>query len=417
MIGNGIIFEFAAEAAFLWVLRTRAVDEPHFSLDDLAKLDERLEAHLDGLRVAGEAGWAACERNFGSEHPEEYFAPAVLALESGTTTRIHAVLDAIGEDPAKARTLISAFGWLPFEEAEPHISNLLSSRSPFQRYIGIAASAIHRQDPGRPLDQALENNDVRLIARALRAYGELGRELPLNHFRLRNNLSDEEAGIRFSTAWSAALAGNSAAVEILKSFVTPESPYKEIALSMALRRMVPPAALSWQQDLAKVPETIRLAVISAGIIGDPILVPWLIDQMQIPTLARVAGEAFTMITGVDIELDEMRGARPEGFSAGPGDDPNDDNVAMDADLDLPWPKIESIMRWWDRNNGNFPSAIRYLLGTPVSVDHHWHILKTGLQRQRAAAALELAIMQPGRPLFNVRAPGSRQMEMLGQKGS
>ena len=36
---------------------------------------------------------------------------------------------------------------------------------------------------------------------------------------------------------------------------------------------------------------------------------------------------------------------------------------------------------------------------------------TGYQRQRAAAALELAILKPGRPLFEVRAPGWRQQGM------
>ncbi|RQW86575.1 MAG: TIGR02270 family protein, partial [Geobacter sp.] len=406
---------FAEEAAFLWHRRIRAVTAPHFSFEDLVKLDERLEAHIDGLRVAGEAGWAACDKNLGSELPEEYFAPSVLAFESGKADRIQAILDAIGEDPAKARALISALGWIPYEQAEPRIRNLLTSESSFHRYIGIAASAIHRQDPDRHLDQALENNDLLLIARALLAYGELGGEIRLNNFSLRNNLSDDDDGIRFSTAWSAALTGNSNAIEVLKNFVVMKSAYGEKALNMALRRMEQAATLSWQKHLANVAETIRLAVIGAGIIGDPHLVPWLIEQMKTPALARVAGEAFTMITGVDIDQEELRGTWPEGFNAGPSDDPDDDNVAMDADLDLPWPNIESIRRWWDRNKGNFPDGTRYLLGKPVSVEHLQHVLTTGLQRQRAAAALELAIKQPGQPLFNVRAPGSRQREMLKQK--
>jgi uncharacterized protein (TIGR02270 family) len=415
MVTKEIITEFAEEAAFLWHRRTGAVRAPHFSLEDLVKLDERLEAHIDGLRVAGEAGWATCEISLGSELPEEYFAPSVLAFESGKADSIQAILDAIGEDLAKARALISALGWIPYQQAEPHIKNLLASESSFHKYIGIAASAIHRQDPGRHLDQALGNNDLLLIARALLTYGELGREITLNNFSLRNNLSDDDDGIRFSTTWSASLKGNSEAVEVLKSFVKPESPYQEKALSMVLRRMEQAAALSWQKHLAIVPETIRLAVIGAGIIGDPVLVPWLIAQMKTPALARVAGEAFTMITGVDIELEEMRGTGPEGFNAGPSDDPNDDNIAMDADLDLPWPNAESLTRWWERSNGYFPAGSRYILGKPVSGDHLRQILKTGLQRQRAAAALELAIMQPGQPLFNVRAPGFRQLEILGQK--
>jgi hypothetical protein len=37
---------------------------------------------------------------------------------------------------------------------------------------------------------------------------------------------------------------------------------------------------------------------------------------------------------------------------------------------------------------------------------------SNFQRQRAAAALELAILQPGQPLFEVRAPGFRQQQIL-----
>jgi hypothetical protein len=45
------------------------------------------------------------------------------------------------------------------------------------------------------------------------------------------------------------------------------------------------------------------------------------------------------------------------------------------------------------------------------------VLRDGYQRQRAAAALELAIRNPGQPLFEVRAPGSRQQRILGGAGA
>lgn len=45
-----IIDQHAEGAAFLWLLRDAAVAAPHYSLKDLAGLDNRVEAHLDGLR-------------------------------------------------------------------------------------------------------------------------------------------------------------------------------------------------------------------------------------------------------------------------------------------------------------------------------------------------------------------------------
>ena len=53
--------EHAGQAAFLWHLRSLAVAQPHYLLDDLEALDSRLAAHVDGLREASTA-WDACRR-------------------------------------------------------------------------------------------------------------------------------------------------------------------------------------------------------------------------------------------------------------------------------------------------------------------------------------------------------------------
>jgi len=53
--------QHAEEASFLWLLRHAAVTRPHYSLADLSKLDNRVEAHLNGLRIAGEAVGMSCK--------------------------------------------------------------------------------------------------------------------------------------------------------------------------------------------------------------------------------------------------------------------------------------------------------------------------------------------------------------------
>src|SRR5262245_61527707 len=52
LINTDVLARHADDAPFLWHLRNQAVAAPHYSLLDLAKLDERVEANLDGLRVA-----------------------------------------------------------------------------------------------------------------------------------------------------------------------------------------------------------------------------------------------------------------------------------------------------------------------------------------------------------------------------
>jgi uncharacterized protein (TIGR02270 family) len=139
--------------------------------------------------------------------------------------------------------------------------------------------------------------------------------------------------------------------------------------------------------------------------------------MRNPPLARVAGEAFTMIAGVDLAYQDLDCKAPEGFEAGPNEDPQDDNVDMDPDEKLPWPDVALISQWWAKHRAEFQPGVRHLTGKPITVEWAEQVLRLGRQRQRAAAALELAILRPGSPLFEVRAPGFRQQKLLGRAAS
>ena len=135
--------------------------------------------------------------------------------------------------------------------------------------------------------------------------------------------------------------------------------------------------------------------------------------MAVPELARVAGEAFRLITGVDLAYQDLEGEWPDGFEAGPSENPEDEDVALDADEDLPWPDPVLVQQWWDANKARYRNSQRYLMGEQISVEQCSSILRNAFQRQRSAAALELALMQPEIPLFETRAPGLRQQRLLG----
>jgi len=404
-----IVLQHAENLGFNWLLRDRAINEPHYSLSDLAKLDDRLEADIDGLRIAGDAGWEICKQELKWEEAGEIFTASFLAFEIDDALRIHEVLEVGGAEPELCRGVISALGWLPFEQGVKHTTQFQTAESTNLRYIGLAAHAIHRQDPGQPLEEALRSEDALLKARALKAVGELGRRDLLAY--LQANFREENSKCHFYASWSAALLGDAYAYPILQSITQSDSPYREEATKMVLRRLHPKTAQDWLKELAQSSEHLRQAVIGAGALGDPALIPWLFEMMHVPEHARAAGEAFTMITGVDLAYEDLEGEWPEGFEAGPTENPEDENVAMDPDEDLPWPELELIQKWWANHKSNFQNGTRYLVGKPISSEWLQQVLRNGFQRQRAAAALELAIKQPGQPLFEVRAPGFRQQQM------
>ena len=144
-INEFVVEQHADDAAFLWTIRDQAVRAPNFSLKDLIRWDRRVEAHLDGLRVAGAFGWQLCARAMAREEPGEVFAASVLALNAEDSARIHEVLE-VGAAPELQRGLISALGWLPFPEVEPRLAEFLRSPEPAVRRVGIAAHAVHRHD-------------------------------------------------------------------------------------------------------------------------------------------------------------------------------------------------------------------------------------------------------------------------------
>ena len=407
-----VISQHAEEAAFHWLLRDNAVVAAHYSLKDLAHLDNRVEAHLDGLRIAGDAGWEICCESLHWEDPGEVFTAAVLAYGADNGSRIETILEIVLTSPELARGAVSALGWLSWEDAEKHIRPMVFSSDLRLRRIGIAACAAHRQDPREALAECLTSENLLLRARALRATGQLGRN---DLVRLvRQSLRIDDLMCRFSAAWTLALFGDPDVLDYLINLADADFPFRQAAMEMALRRMEAAAAIRWRDDL--VSENRRAdAVFAAGVVGDPGSIPWLIEQMAVPESARRAGESFTTITGVDIAYEDLEGEQADGFQAGPTESPEDEDVSMDPDEDLPWPDPELIGSWWSRHRGEFKSGTRYLLGKPITPPWLQEVLRVGRQRQRAAAALELAILERGKgqPLFEVRAPGFRQQKSLG----
>ncbi len=409
-----VIDQHLEEASFLWLHRDGALHAPHHALVDLARLDGRLEAHLDGLRVYGEQAWQRCLDALGEGGVGGIFASAVLAFESKDPERIEKVVQAAITVEGGVDSLVSALEWLPITDSEGHARQFLSRKEPALRRVGIAALAVHRRADAQILLDAIVDPDPLLQARALQSVGEMGHVALVRE--MQHFLSAEDDDVRFAVAWSTALlSGEVRALAVLEDINRLLPRNRSAGLELLFRRLSNDSARAHQQQLSRTPETFRLAATAAGSIGDPHIVPWLIEQMRKPMLARVAGEGFSTITGVHISNDKLEGKQPDGFNAGPTDDPEDENVEMDPDENLPWPDPELVQKWWDKNRGQFQNGTRYLLGKPMTIEWLQQVLRIGRQRQRAAAALELAIRQPGTPLFNVAAPGFRQQEMLGIK--
>ncbi|MGH8582495.1 MAG: TIGR02270 family protein, partial [Gammaproteobacteria bacterium] len=120
-----IVEQHAEEAAFLWILRDAAVRAPHYRLKDLAKLDNRVEAHIDGLRIAGEEGWRLCQEGLRIGEAGEVFAAAMLAFEERNGERIDKLVTVARQSDEAFRGLVSALGWIPHADLQEVLPQLL----------------------------------------------------------------------------------------------------------------------------------------------------------------------------------------------------------------------------------------------------------------------------------------------------
>jgi uncharacterized protein (TIGR02270 family) len=401
-----IVEQHAEEAAFLWMLRDKAVDAPHYTPRQLARLDERVEANLDGLRLAGEAGQeivtAALKRH---QETGELFAAAVPALESGDPERVAPLAAIADKVPEARRGFFGAIGWVRPQHLKVTARRWLEGDDPFGRCLGLVACSHHRADPGHRLAEWLDDADARVRARALRLAGELGR-VDLRDAVAVAFAQDDDPACRFWAAWSMGLLGERAGLPMLVSTAMADTPASGHALQVAVRVAAPDDVRAWIRCLNSQALHRRCAVKAAGILGDPAAVPWLIDVMGEADLARVAGESLALVTGVDLAREGLDRTQPEGFAARPTDDPSDEDVALDPDEHLPWPDVGRVAAWWASAATRFRTGERHLLGAPIGPESVRQVFADGYQGQRRAAAYELATARPGLPSWRARLRGT-----------
>lgn len=390
-----IVEQHAEEAAFLWLLRDKAVDAPHYKRHHLARLDERVEAHVDGLRVAGEAGreiaWNQLKQ-WGEMG--ELFAAAITLVETGESDLVTPCVDFAEQNPESLRGLVGAIAWAAPERLGQLVRTWLDSARPLERYLGVAACSVHRADPHSRLARLVEDEEPRVRTRALRLVGELGRA-DLTGQLVRAMEIDTDATARFWVAWSLALVTASPrAVTELQRIALGSAPEAAKAFDLALRALPLDDAKDWLRALNGDPTRARQITVGLGIVGDPVAVPWLIERMREPELARVAGESFSLITGVDLAYKDLDGELPDSFEAGPTSESLDENVALDSDEHLPWPDPTKVGAWWEADGARLATGRRYLFGAPIAADGCERAWADGYQRQRRAAVYDLALMRP-----------------------
>jgi hypothetical protein len=337
-----LIARHAGDAAFYWQQHDGSVHSPLVGLLQLLEFDRLLDAHLDGLRVAGELGWeTALVQLQRWERAPEAFVCSLLALEhSDPGRRLAQIWSVVQQNPERMlRGLISALAWVPAELGLGWCRYWINDeeRTPVSLKVAAwRALAIRYHQPGQSpltdyegmgetieqaLPKALASGEAHLRAAACRFLS------CWNEQHLPPLLQDAEPSVRAEAAIGLIDALHrphekllSAQIKALQSqaasvlwTVTYELSQQLGTLTGWYRNRAQHRLMRWLCHLGLVapmghPGIIKLIELLPPRLGlwfvlhhgDGHYLPWVVQQMANEEVSRLAGWVWSMFTGVDL---------------------------------------------------------------------------------------------------------------------
>ena len=397
-----VAVEHLEEAAFCRTRWELALGAPNYSASEVEQgPEERLRAHLDALVLAGRpAAEQVLVPALDHEDPPIVFAVAWCLLASEDGDFDDEVLRAFGAatNDARRRTeLARALALSPSRAAGDRLAHALEDLPPAAR---AEAAQILTRSFARPAEirHWLSGDDAALASGALRGLG--GDLTPWADLLERYLGADDRAVVSAAirpglcvgmvAAWDAcveAATGSDPSVDDLIALATLGGAAEHAAVERALQS----------------PGSRRSALFALGFSGRrraAELCLEIIDDDD-PADARVAGEAFSAITGLAIEGAYARRV-PDDQDL--DQDLDDDLAAGDeraaaratpAEAALPLPDGPAIRGWWSSATSRFQAEQRYLGGAPISAAALVSAIAGGPMRRRPGHALELAVRTRG----------------------
>lgn len=407
MIHQGILEKHAILAKDLWLRRTHAVTAPNYTLNDLARVDGRLEANLDALRIADGAALELCMSVLNTATAEGAFVIAYLALQLGSEAPLEGLTSAAVADPEVLAGLIDGLCFATAPGVGQRVSAWLASQDPATRRLGLEAAVALRVQQVPCLDGDWPLDDAAWLRSAARAVGVLGLvdQLPQVYPLLQHGDLDVRAEAALAVVRLRG-AMRVAALALLDEVARlPKHPRSVLALCVGLRARDHEAEAALETLLDGL-EPWRAHVALAAV-GTPSCVERLVVDCTDASRARSAAHAFALITGVDFAYADLDATSPAQVESPTAADVGETDAPEDPGQDFVFPDAERVSAWWERERARFGGAQRFLGGHPISVDGLRKVLQAGSQPMRVEASWELGLRDHA-ALINTALPARLQ---------
>jgi len=400
-----LVEQYTDLLALGWRQRTAALDSWTETYQDLSERDERLEQFVGALQILGSrTAQVPVAETFATMMVGELFVYALDALRRQDFGRWDLMLEGARGEPHLGPAVESAVEWAPAEFSR--------WMSPDDRsmHLKIRAAALFGESP-------LPGSSVSRWT-AAEAHSEASLSALLFFARHRGDLvlAERVGGealehalpeIRLAAAetlWGLRSARFASGAHGVLQQLVHEGGSSGMA---ALPLLVSESALSMEALWSEVGNgDTRRCLLALGWSGEVDAISRLMEYLDEPPYARLAGAALRLITGSDPVEDEWQGAA---FAVDAvGDEEGSVEIPLeDPDREHGWPSSEGFGQWWHNHRSDFAMGTRYFAGHPFGVDALRRVVRSGPLAWRAPAALRLQRLT-GHRLFPTHIPACQQ---------
>lgn len=399
----------ASEACYLAETRRDLLRRIDRDFADLCRHDRQLERHVYALSVSANRLADAMDREVRLNSRGRLYVELSVALrvndEEVVTTLLRQCTESLGPgEEANPRDAALAFGTqLVDPGVQSRLMTLWRETDQTARQIAFDAVTCGAGNLGGMLQDALASADSLLRARAYRVLGRTGTEK--DRSVLRAALASENGDCRFWAAWSCVILGDSVepAVAELAEHLTTHDPSGWHALCSLMCGLPLSRSFTIVQALMRDETRWPIAATAMGLSGDPRFVPWLVEKLEYPELARPCMMSLTMILGIDPTTYSNRIRKREPSRC----------EWLDQRLsDWPMPDVLGIRQYWQEHAATFKPGDRYWLGSQAEPARVAAVLFAGPLFFRPIAALISTCLKRPNRVFPTSAAAAAQSRLL-----
>ncbi|MCH9681519.1 MAG: hypothetical protein K0V04_08805, partial [Deltaproteobacteria bacterium] len=414
------------EGACIFSQWCAAMDSPRLRLSDVARGPERrLFAHVHGLRVGGDEVFERVLMPLldapNRADPDRLSVAVMVALLQGKrNTALAPVLWDWG--PTVREATVRACRAVADPVVDRWACEVLTKGASPDQVTSLLELVATRRVPSRPLLSALHGDKAALLCAASRAARRPTQAL---HAGAIDHLLDhDDADVRDEALVTSLCLGSPLGQRWCRQLARSQEYCTPQVLELLALAGGPADhetvvdALRWKD---RRPAAIRALGLSGNVeVVEPLLGLLEGDGGDDDSTARLAGEALSLITGIDLDDPALQddspsvGIEQEAADALPSlwDDDLEANLVPGPERELPRPAPAAVRTWWGHNRGRFSTQRRYLAGVDRYPHGVLHQLEKGRMRHRHALALSLELRTGGRRQIATRARTDMQRTQL-----